>query len=104
MLSVNSTINFVSGPDTRGTLDILWSCLFTIIACTWTIQHLNIPEQRWDRDPGWKGDLEWQLKGTWTSLKWMVVTMVAPEILIETAWEDLFFARDDLRKMTWFAA
>jgi hypothetical protein len=38
--------NFVSSPDTRGTLDILWSCLFTIIACTWTIQHLNIPEQR----------------------------------------------------------
>jgi hypothetical protein len=100
----NSTINFVSGPDTRDTLDILWSCLFTIIACTWTIQHLNIPEQRGDRDPGWKGDLEWQLKGTWTSLKWMVVTMVAPEILIETAWEDLFFAWDDLRKMTWFAA
>jgi hypothetical protein len=40
--------NFVSSPNTRGTLDILWSCVFTIIACTWTIQHLNIPEQRDD--------------------------------------------------------
>jgi hypothetical protein len=30
-------INFVSSPDSRGTLDILWSCLFTIITCTWTI-------------------------------------------------------------------
>jgi hypothetical protein len=39
-------VNFVSSPDSRGTLDILWSCLFTIVACTWTIQHLNIPEQR----------------------------------------------------------
>jgi hypothetical protein len=39
-------VNFVSSPDSRGTLDILCSCLFTIIACTWTIQHLNIPEQR----------------------------------------------------------
>lgn len=36
----------MSSPDSRGTLDILWSSLFTIIACTWTIQHLNIPEQR----------------------------------------------------------
>ena len=40
--------NFVSSPNTRGTLDILWSCVFTIIACTWTIQHLNIPEPRDD--------------------------------------------------------
>lgn len=38
--------NFVSSPDSRGTLDILWSCAFMIITCTWTIQHLNVVEQR----------------------------------------------------------
>ncbi len=41
-----TTPNFVSEPDFRGTLGTLWRCLFTILACTWTIQHLNIPEQR----------------------------------------------------------
>jgi hypothetical protein len=38
--------NFVYSPDIRGTQNILWSCIFTIIACTWTIQHLNVPRQR----------------------------------------------------------
>ncbi|KAE9365107.1 hypothetical protein N431DRAFT_549410 [Stipitochalara longipes BDJ] len=45
------SVNFVSSPDARGTLDILWSCLFTVLACTWTILHLNVPEQREGRDP-----------------------------------------------------
>ena len=43
-------VNYVSLADTRGTMDILWSCLFTIIACTWTVLHLNAPEQREGRD------------------------------------------------------
>lgn len=42
--------SFVSAPNVRGTLDILWSCLATIIACTYTVLHLNIPEQRDDKD------------------------------------------------------
>jgi hypothetical protein len=36
-------VNYVSSPNTRGTLDILWSCLATILLCTWSIQHPNIP-------------------------------------------------------------
>src|ERR1700735_4825876 len=71
-------VNFVSSPNSRGTLDILWSSLFMIIACTWTIQHLNVPEQRNGRDPGWVGDLKWKLKGFLQSAKWMVITMLAP--------------------------
>ncbi|PTB66526.1 hypothetical protein BBK36DRAFT_1169117 [Trichoderma citrinoviride] len=44
--------NFVSSPNARGTLDILWGSLFTILACTWTLQHPNIPKQRGTGDPG----------------------------------------------------
>jgi hypothetical protein len=40
--------------------------LFTGIACTLTVQHLNIPEQPEGCDPGWRGDLKWTLKKTWT--------------------------------------
>ena len=96
--------NFVSSPDSRGTLDILWSCLFTIIACTWTIQHLNVPEQREGRDPGWKGDLKWKLKRIYASIKWMLITMVAPEMVMGRALADLVSAKRDLRELQKFAS
>lgn len=89
----NNTTNFVSFPDTRGTLDILWSCLFTIFACTWTIQHLNIPEQRGGRNKGWRGDIKWKLKGFWRSLKWMLITIVVPELLLAKNLQDLCCTR-----------
>jgi hypothetical protein len=95
----NVTTNFVSSPDSRGTLDILWSCLFTIIACTWTIQHLNVPEGRNGRDPGWIGDIKWGLKRTWTSAKWMIVTMLAPELVLSKACLDLAEAQSDLKTL-----
>jgi len=95
----NVTTNFVSSPDSRGTLDILWSCLFTIIACTWTIQHLNVPEERNGRNPGWIGDIKWGLKRTCTSAKWMIVTMLAPELVLSKAWEELVVAQSDLKAL-----
>ncbi|PMD22287.1 hypothetical protein NA56DRAFT_570893, partial [Hyaloscypha hepaticicola] len=30
-------------PSRRGALAIFESCIFTIVACTWSIQHLNVP-------------------------------------------------------------
>lgn len=98
-------VNYVSSPDSRGTLDILWSCLFTILACTWTIQHLNIPEQR-DRSRERKDgvywvwyDFKWWVKGFWTNLKWMVFTIVAPEIILGKAIGDLYAAWDLKKEM-----
>jgi hypothetical protein len=81
--------NYVSSPNTRGTLDILWSCFFTIVACTWTIQHLNVPEQRGLRDPGLLGDAKWLARGIWTNAKWMLATMIAPEYILGKALADL---------------
>ena len=46
--------HYVGSSNVRGTLDILWSSLFTIFVCTWSIQHLNVPEQREGRDSGWR--------------------------------------------------
>lgn len=70
--------------STRTVFDILWSCLFTIFACTWTVQHLNVPTQREDLDlkAGWKGDFRYGLMKFWTGVKWMVITILAPELLI----------------------
>ncbi|KAK3342075.1 hypothetical protein B0T25DRAFT_626451 [Lasiosphaeria hispida] len=41
-----------SSPDTRGTGDIIWSCLLTIFLCTWTSICVNVPplnSTAWDQ-------------------------------------------------------
>jgi hypothetical protein len=81
----HTSTNFVSSPNTRGTFDILWSCLFTIFICIWTVQHFNIPEQRDGRDEGWRGDLKWGLKKFTTRLRWMIITLILPEYLMGMA-------------------
>jgi hypothetical protein len=101
--SVPNATNFVSSPNSRGTLNILWSCLFMIIACTWSIQQLNVSEQREERDPGWRGDLRWTLKGTWRTIKWRLATVIAPEIILGKAWGDLADAKAALKELQKFA-
>lgn len=87
--------NFVSAPNVRGTLDILWSCLATILACTYTVLHLNIPEQRdeQDRKAGWKGNMKWWWKGTRTSIDWTLIIVLAPERYFGTAIQELIEAK-----------
>ncbi|KAL6818797.1 hypothetical protein GGI42DRAFT_310729 [Trichoderma sp. SZMC 28013] len=98
--SVPSTLsNYVSSPNTRGTLDILWSSLFTILACTWTLQHPNVPEQRDGRDPGLLGNIKWVLKGLYRSTLRMVWTVIAPEIIMAVACRELVAAHEGNDKM-----
>ena len=40
-----TTVNFVSSANIRGSLDIAWNCFATIIACTYSILHLNLPRR-----------------------------------------------------------
>ncbi|KAI1639672.1 hypothetical protein F4809DRAFT_656560 [Biscogniauxia mediterranea] len=91
-----TSANFVSSPDSRGTLDILWSSLFTIIACTWTIQHPNLPEQR-------NGDLKSRLQSIYENAKWMVFTALAPEVIIMAAVHDLLAAMKSYQKLQEFS-
>ena len=95
-------VNYVAGPNTRGTLEILWNCLFTVVACTWTVLHLNIPEQREGRDrypdgpwymQRW-GNLTWTIKGIWPTFKWMIITILAPEFTLGIAWEGYLGAQE----------
>ncbi|KAM0154159.1 hypothetical protein ACHAPC_011000 [Botrytis cinerea] len=96
--------NYVSPPNSRGTLNILWTCLFTIIICTWAIQHPNVPQQRASRDSGLKDDIKWRIRHFSTNLKWMIATILAPEILLAKAWSDLDVARKQLEKFKAWAA
>jgi hypothetical protein len=100
----STVVNFVSGSDTRGTMNILWSCLFTIIACTYSVLHFNIPEQRLDRDPGLMGDMKWMVKRMRTGLTWMLITILVPELLLGKNWADLWEAKADLVRLQELAA
>ncbi len=81
-------IGWQDGPNQRGTLTILWSCLSTIVACTWTILHLNVPGTC---DSMWRRIL--------TKAKWMLVTLLFPELLFSKAVCELQMAVDDLQMM-----
>ncbi len=90
--------NLVSPPSYRGTMEILWSSLFTIFTCTWTVQHPNIPEQRSAHKPAWRGSLKWHTKKFCISAGWMMLTTIAPEVEIAIACYDLRAAKKTLRE------
>ncbi|RAH73528.1 uncharacterized protein BO66DRAFT_225105 [Aspergillus aculeatinus CBS 121060] len=92
-------LNYVSSPDTRGTLNILWSCLFTILACTWTVQHPDIPWQRkhFRSSENFKGqkvnEWNWKISKWKYSTAWFVTTILAPEIPLGKHLGDLWEAK-----------
>lgn len=81
-----SPVNHVSSPPTRGTLDILWSCLSVLVFCTWSVQHLNIPPQI--RPVGKVQKLRLRVHLFFWKLKWMLVIVIAPECLLGKALVD----------------
>lgn len=81
--------NFVTAPNTRGTLQILWSSLFTILACTWTVLHLNVPKYRPKPEiKEFKHWLGWMVKKYQHPTKWFLLTVLAPEVPFAKYWDD----------------
>jgi len=83
-------LGWVSEPDvtTRGTWDILQSCVVAIFFCTATSLHLNIPNEMY-------GD--WRRR--WTRFCWMTVNTLAPEIFMCIAMSQFLEAKIVLRKI-----
>lgn len=76
LCSSNTTeVDFVYGwqssPNVRGTIDILWSCLFTIFLCSWTALHLNL---RSPSESRWAYNLR--------KVRWMAQTLAGPEFVV----------------------
>jgi hypothetical protein len=88
----------VSTSNVRGTLDILWSCLLTIILCTWTVQHLNIPEEA-PESTTWAQALKQILISSWTNIKWNLVALISPEAAVGKTYQDLMMARRSVHEM-----
>jgi hypothetical protein len=62
---------WVSSPNSRGTLDIIWSSLFTIFLSTWTALHLNVPSP-----------YDGFLTIAFRKFKWMLLTALMPEMTV----------------------
>ncbi|RWA03595.1 hypothetical protein EKO27_g11510 [Xylaria grammica] len=86
-LAMDSIVGWQAGPTDRGTLTLVYSCLITIFACTWTVLHLNVPAIN---DGPWKLAMR--------KAKWMAITVLFPEFIFSKAICDLRLALHDLRE------
>ncbi len=67
---------------------IIWSCLLTVFACTWTAIHPNLP-----------GPDDEKLRILWTRIKLVLLALVAPEYILLWAVRQRLSARKLQRKL-----
>ena len=78
---------WVSEPDRRGTFSILSACVAIMLLCVWTALHLNVPlpqENRWH----WYGSIRF-----WRKTLWLFLGLLAPDLVVYTAWYQFTEAR-----------
>jgi hypothetical protein len=96
-------VNIVYSGNVRGTFDILWSCISTLLVCTWTIHHLCIPGKDDVRKTS-KDYWRTRVKEIWLRLKWTIGTLLIPELISAKAFQDLIMARTSCHAMKFLAS
>lgn len=96
-ISSDEAVGWQPGSCYRGTWNIVSTCLSTIIACTWSIQHLNIPATD---DSGWEKNKR--------KMKWMIITVLFPELVLihamfefHMAWKALRLMEENKKSVEW---
>jgi hypothetical protein len=89
-LSNDQPLGWQAGGDNRSTWAIVSSCLSTIFAGTWSIQHLNVPGKN-------TSDGKWARK--FRSCKWMVVNILFPEFIVLRAAFEFLMAMQAFKLM-----
>ncbi|ETS85561.1 hypothetical protein PFICI_03586 [Pestalotiopsis fici W106-1] len=84
---VDKTVGWYTAPTERGTLSLVYSCLLTIFACTWTVLHLNVP-----------GHEDSTATRFLRKLKWMAITILLPEFVFSKSVCELRLALKDYRE------
>lgn len=85
-------VSFVFIPNSRGTVEIIWACLFAIFACTWTVHHPNLPPQRRKGPRRWTENFKLDLRDFWESTKLAFYAMIAPESIVAVSCSELLSA------------
>jgi hypothetical protein len=82
--------SWVSAPNSRGTSNILYSCLVTLFACIYTAIHLNVPKAH-----------QSTARLVLDKVKWVAATLFAPEVVLYIALSQFLEAKqlaEDLRR------
>ncbi|KIP10581.1 hypothetical protein PHLGIDRAFT_115338 [Phlebiopsis gigantea 11061_1 CR5-6] len=111
-------LGWVSGPNSRGTLNIISACASTIFTCVYVSVHLDVPDRlrAAQVSAGWteRNNLRvpkfillgfaavWKRASQISFLRpqlWVLFNIVAPELIVVVAVLELLSARDVLRTM-----
>ena len=85
--SPNPAPSWKAPPNFRTTVDLVSSCVLTLVVCVWTAIHLNIqPYNERRRRGGFAPYL-------WRRMWWMLMGLLAPELVLYTAWSQYIQAR-----------
>lgn len=85
--STTQVLGWVSSPDGRGTIDIVWSCVFTTFLCSWSVLCLNVPAL---------GDGPWHMFRRKIYLSGLAV--IGPEFLFQIALGQWISARRSVKE------
>lgn len=80
--------SWINSPEIRGTTTILWSCIITLVACIYTALHLNVP-----------GSTR-ALPLLREKMKWVLIGLIAPEIVFYLAFSQFADAKHLSQKLT----
>ncbi|PMD13348.1 hypothetical protein NA56DRAFT_737563 [Hyaloscypha hepaticicola] len=96
----SSSPHFVEVPNVRGTLNIVWGCISIILSCTWSMLHLNVPPQFHKGAHGyfWAKSYAFLQK-----TMWMLFAVLAPEIFVGKALNELLSAVYNKKEMQNYA-
>ncbi|KAJ5663840.1 hypothetical protein N7507_004571 [Penicillium longicatenatum] len=86
--STSPRVGWVSSSPLRNSFSILFSCLATFFACAWSILQLNLP-----------GLQETAVQKFIRKVKWMVLTIIFPELLASIALIEFGLARKSRKEM-----
>ena len=75
-------VGYVQGDNQRDTIGLLLSCLATLALCVYTALHLNIPARK-----------ESHIRGILREVRWGVIGLFAPELVLYTAWRQYASAK-----------
>ena len=68
-------VHWKSSPNSRGTFGISMPCIITMLLCVWTAVHLNVAPIE---EGFWKPKLR--------KVGWLILALLAPEVIAYTAW------------------
>ena len=91
-------VNYVSSPQVRGTMDIIWTCFAVLSLCTWTVQHLMVPVHKENKQVSAIRKFWGKVSFNYTKLKWMGLCIAAPEYVLGKALTECLAAHDSRRQ------